>query len=254
MTTDYSTLARQTEIERRTTQRLFQRVAFSFHAIDRFTIPGYRSALARLALPADWDVLDLATGSGAFASVFAERGHRVTGLDFSPRLLRRAHKRFDGAGSSMRPASWLLMDLIQLPELADDHYAVVAMSQLLHGLSDALRAFTLREAARIARERVVIFDYTARGPWYIRLIEWLEGPYFRHYLRRPVQHQLEEAGLDIEAHHDFGYVGCWVCRPIQSPVCPCSSATGPSKSPAGESMDSSRSSSSTGRACHRPGP
>jgi ubiquinone/menaquinone biosynthesis C-methylase UbiE len=201
-----SAIAAATASERKKTQRLFQRVAFSFHAIDRMTMPGYRSVLAYLDLPASFRALDVATGSGAFAKALSDRGHEVTGLDFSPRLLARAQKRVPGA-------TFLLRDLVELPAFAADSFELVTMSQLLHGLSDELRAFTLEQAARIASAHVLIFDYTALGPWHVRLIEWIEGPYYRHYLRRPFAAQLADAGLEVERTYSFGYVGYWLCKP-----------------------------------------
>jgi SAM-dependent methyltransferase len=53
-------------------------------------------------------VLDLACGPGAHAIAFAHRGHRVTGVDTSSRLLARARAAAAGAGA---PVEWVEADM-----------------------------------------------------------------------------------------------------------------------------------------------
>lgn len=53
-------------------------------------------------------VLDLACGPGAHAIGFARRGHRVTGVDASPRLLDRAHSAARAAGVEVE---WVEADM-----------------------------------------------------------------------------------------------------------------------------------------------
>lgn len=64
--------------------------------------------LAAVQLPANSRVLDLGCGPGAHAIGFARRGHRVTGLDTSARLLDRARSAAQGAGVQVE---WLQADM-----------------------------------------------------------------------------------------------------------------------------------------------
>ena len=105
--------------------------------MERHLLPEYRRALDRIGLPPEFRVLDLAMGTGLLAGAFSERGRAVSGLDFADKLLTRARRRFSQV---------------------DFHH------------------YILRESARIARAQVLIFDYGCNGGWFVRFIEWVEGP------------------------------------------------------------------------------
>jgi len=192
--------------ERERARRFFNRVAPAFHVIDRHLLPEYRLVLRRLMLPADWSVLDLGTGTGTLALACAERGHAVTGIDTAERLLNRARRR-------LPEVDLRRMDLVDLPSLADGAYDVVAMAYLLHGLPPELRRFTLAEARRLARHRVIIFDYHGRGSWFIRLVERIEGPHYQSFVQRPMEQRLAAANLEIlRTFPTSRFAGVWLTR------------------------------------------
>ena len=154
------------------TQRLFNRSVPAFWLLDLGLLPRYRQVLEQLDLPAELTVLDVGTGSGCMALAFAELGHAVTGVDFAERLLRRARRRVPAA-------TFLHLDLADLPRIESGSHDVLALAHVLHGLDPELRRFTLAEARRIARRWVVVVDYAARGPWYVRLIESVSYTHLR---------------------------------------------------------------------------
>jgi len=188
--------------ERRRTRRFFNLVAPAFHVIDRRLLPEYRKALETMALDPSLDVLDLATGTGTLALAFSERGHRVAGIDFAERLLRRARRRLPGA--DLRK-----MDLAGLPAFPGRSHGIVAMGYLLHGLDPAMRRFVLCEAARIASKWVVTFDYARPGPWTVRLVEWIEGPHYASFVAHPFEDHAAGAGLEVVAAGETSDVGGW---------------------------------------------
>jgi len=176
--------------ERRRTRRFFNFVAPAFMIIDRNLLPAYRECLEKLDFPGQWSVLDLATGTGTLARAFGERGHAVCGIDFAERLLKKARKRLPG-GDFRR------MDLARLNKFSDRSFDIVSMGYLLHGISPAFRRFIIREASRIAAHRILIFDYPLPGPWYVRLIEAIEGPHYRSFVSTPFRSWAREMGLNI---------------------------------------------------------
>jgi SAM-dependent methyltransferase len=189
--------------ERGRTRRFFNLVAPAFHVIDRRLLPEYRRVLETLDLEPELSVLDLATGTGTLAAAFAERGHRVAGIDFAARLLRRAQRR-------LPQADLRLMDLADLPQLPDEAYDVVALAFVLHGMPPQMRRFTLCEAHRLARRHVLVFDYSGPGPWYVRLIEWIEGPHYPSFVARPLAELAADAGLIVEREEDTCGGACWL--------------------------------------------
>ena len=64
--------------ERRRARRFFNRMSPLHPIVERHLFPQYLDVLDRLALPPELGVLDLATGTGLLAGVFADRGHAVT--------------------------------------------------------------------------------------------------------------------------------------------------------------------------------
>ena len=171
-------------------RRLFNRAAPLFLVIERWLEPQYRAALAAFDLPPGLSALDLGTGTGSLARTLAERGHAVTGVDVAERLLRRAARRVPSA-------SFRRMDIAGLGAVADGSFDLVAAGYVLHGLSPALRRLALGHAARIAVQGVLIFDYAAPGPWYVRLVERLEGPHYPDFVRAPIAEAVAGLGLTL---------------------------------------------------------
>jgi ubiquinone/menaquinone biosynthesis C-methylase UbiE len=193
----------ESEVERHRTRRFFNLVAPAFHVIDRRLLPEYRRALEILGLEPELSVLDLATGTGTLAAAFAERGHRVAGIDFAARLLRRARRR-------LPQADFRLMDVADLPQLPDDTYDVVALAYVLHGMPPDMRRFALCQAGRLARRHVLVFDYSGPGPWYVRLIEWIEGPHYPSFVARSLADLAADAGLIVERKEPTCGGSCWL--------------------------------------------
>jgi SAM-dependent methyltransferase len=81
-------------------------------------------------------VLDLGCGTGSIALLLAEAGHRVTGVDLAPRMIRSARAKLAGAHL---PATFLVGDAAEPPEGAVD---VVLTRHLVWTLPDPQAAVT----------------------------------------------------------------------------------------------------------------
>ncbi len=195
----------QFEQERRRTQRFFNLVAVVYPLVERHLWPEYREVLDQLALPKERCVLDLATGTGMLAGAFAERGHDVVGLDFADNLLDRARRKFPNA-------SFRNFDLLHLEQIEANSHDVVCMGYLLHGLSPDFRRHVLREACRIADQQVLVLDYCCPGNWFVRLIEWIEGPNYPGYLAEDRLEEFGRVGLQVQQYRQTSDVGgYWLC-------------------------------------------
>lgn len=192
--------------ERSRTRRFFNLVSVIYPLIERNLTPAYRTALGKLDLDPGLSVMDLATGTGILAAAFAGRGHGTTGIDFAANLLNRARKKFP-------TVTFREMDLVELHGIRDGSFGIVSMGYFLHGVDAEFRQEVLKEAARIASDYVVIFDYGRPGNFVVRFIEWVEGPHYPAYLAGSRDVEFREAGLEIVEDFptsDFGQV--WVCR------------------------------------------
>jgi len=193
--------------ERRRAQRFFNRVSVLYPVVERHLSPQYRQSLCAIDLPRELSVLDLATGTGLLAGAFSERGHPVTGLDFADKLLRRARRRFPRV-------DFRSFDLLHRDRIEARAYDVVSMGYLLHGLSPDFRRFVLRQSARIARAHVLVFDYGRDGGWFVRLIEWIEGPNYPLFIAEDREQAFRRADLQLERVEQVSEFGSyWLCAP-----------------------------------------
>lgn len=153
---------------------------------DAFAAPiGFAySAAARLAGAAPGRrLLDLCTGTGEIARRLARRGAAVTAVDLTPAMLLRARRK--SVGLAVRP---LLMDARRLA-FADGEFDLAVLSFALHDMPAAVRVTVLREAARVAREGVVVLDYEppVREPArraVVAMLASFETPYLRGFVRQ----------------------------------------------------------------------
>ena len=81
-----------------TVRTMFDRIAPSYDRMNRIITLGFdqrwrRSLIDRLAVGSDDTVLDLACGTGDFATMARARGARVVGLDFAGAMLSAARER-----------------------------------------------------------------------------------------------------------------------------------------------------------------
>lgn len=195
----------QQDTERRAARRFFNKAGLAFPVIERVVVPEYRDLALRLRLDPSWSILDVGTGTGALAQAFSERGHTVTGIDFSERLLARARKRVPGVRFEHA-------DLLVAGTLGSRRFDVVTMGYVLHGMSPPLRAQMLARARELATRYVLIVDYARRGTWFTRFIEWVEGPHYFEYIRQPLSPALLDSGLGVSLRgRTRTGGGYWLC-------------------------------------------
>ncbi len=103
-------------------------------------------------------MLDVGTGTGRIAELFADRASHVTALDKSPEMLRIARTRLQRFPA--RSVDLVQGDFIALP-FADESFDTLVFHQVLH-YAQAPEA-ALAEAARVTRPRgrVAVVDFAA---------------------------------------------------------------------------------------------
>lgn len=139
-----------------------------------------RKAVKLAQVKAGDRVLDVCCGTGDFALMFAAHNPApasVTGLDFTPEMLRLARTKGEKLGA---PVPWVAGDALRLP-FADASFDVISVGYGVRNFQDLDAG--LRELARVLRPggRLVILECTpARGligkcaNFYInRVIPWL---------------------------------------------------------------------------------
>lgn len=192
--------------ERNRIKSIFNLASLIYPLIEMSLIPQYRRALSKLDLSNNLNVLDFATGTGILAAAFFDRGHSVQGYDFSPRLLKRARKKFPHIKFDQ-------IDLFELNTINMPKVDIVSIGYLLHGLSPDLRKNILRKAADLTSEYVIIFDHSNHTSWIVKIIEYLEGSHYKEFISADHKQMFAEVDLKIIEEFtvdEFGYG--WLCR------------------------------------------
>ena len=111
-------------------------------------------------------VLDLGCGTGAFARALENTGFEVTGVDLAPKMVE--------AGRS-RDLDCLLGDVTAGLHYSTGSFDFVTAAYAAHGLDPELRHQFYREAMRLARRKVIFYDYPQRLGFPEALVEFFEG-------------------------------------------------------------------------------
>jgi demethylmenaquinone methyltransferase/2-methoxy-6-polyprenyl-1,4-benzoquinol methylase len=153
-------------------RNMFDRIAPVYDAMNRTMTAGLdrrwrRLTAAAVVRPGD-AVLDACCGTGDLAIACARAGGRVTGLDFSPRMLERARRKAP-------ELEWTEGDLLALP-FTDASFDAVTVGFGVRNVEDLQRAlFELRRVLRPSGRLGILETTRPRGllaPFY-RL--WFDG-------------------------------------------------------------------------------
>ncbi len=158
------------------------------------------------------DVLDLACGSGHQSLAWAERGHRVTGIDFDRDLLVAGRERVRRAAGERPAVHWSETDATSLP-FRDASFDVVFNNSLLEHVP-AWRN-VVAETARVLRPGGIYVMCTTNR-WSPRQQEvnhfpfysWLPDPIQRRMLAWIMRHRRDLVNFtDYPAIHWFTFGG-----------------------------------------------
>ncbi len=147
-----------------------------------------------LAVPAEGArVLDLACGSGPYSLAWAERGARVTGIDFDHGLLEAGRDRVRRSAPQAPSPAWTGGDAARLP-FREDQFDLVFCNSLLEHVP-AWEA-VVRESARVLRPGGVFVVYTTNRACPLQVevnhfpfYSWLPDPVQRRVLAWIMEHR-----------------------------------------------------------------
>jgi SAM-dependent methyltransferase len=123
-------------------------------------------------------VLDLGCGSGAFARALENTGFEVTGVDLAPKMVK--------AGRS-RDLNCHIGDVTSGLDYSSDSFDIVTAAYAAHGLAPELRTLFYREALRLARTKVIFYDYPQFVSFPEALVEFFEGRGYFSFVTRGLE-------------------------------------------------------------------
>jgi demethylmenaquinone methyltransferase / 2-methoxy-6-polyprenyl-1,4-benzoquinol methylase len=153
-------------------RRMFDRIAPVYDAMNRTMTAGldrrWRRLTAEAVVRSGDRVLDACCGTGDLAVAAARAGGRVTGLDFSERMLERARRKAP-------ELVWVRGDLLALP-FADGAFDAATVGFGVRNVDDLERS--LAELRRVVRPggRLGILEITRpHGPLALFYRAWFDG-------------------------------------------------------------------------------
>jgi ubiquinone/menaquinone biosynthesis C-methylase UbiE len=160
-------------------------------------------------------VLDICTGTGELALMFASQGMNVIGCDLAWSMLKRASEK--GRGTNTK---WLEMDATRLA-FAENSFEISVLSLALHHMPAPVQINVLSEMRRVTSRRIVIIepDVPVKPNWvpaYIFVASIIdESEYMHEWVTQDFVGTCESAGLRVEAVHGstFGLHRILLCNP-----------------------------------------
>ena len=145
-------------------------------------------------LPASGSILEVGAATGRYTLTLAQRGYRITAMDFSEKLLARCQQRLTEAGFHQN-VTFLVGDARNLSAMLNQEFDVVLlMGPLYHLVVEDDRQLVLREAYRCLKSGGMLFStwisrFGILGDVMKNIPEWIEDQYeVQYYLehgRRP---------------------------------------------------------------------
>ncbi len=179
-------------------QRIFNIIAPVYSALDGHVKRGYARAMRKVRNEVDLtgkSVLDIGTGTGAWAALFKEQGAgKVHGIDFAEKMLRKAKQRYG------KEIIFSVADARTLHDFADHSFDIVTASFVLHGVKEAQRRELLLEMKCIAREYLIINDYYGPTPAFMQFLEHLEKSDYKHF-KEHFMHELKAIFPYVKMEH-----------------------------------------------------
>jgi ubiquinone/menaquinone biosynthesis C-methylase UbiE len=157
---------------------IFNLIAPIYGNVDAGLIKNYRHAIGMVDKEIGIKgkhVLDLGTGTGAWAEMFRMNGAvNIQGIDFSKKMLTESRTKHP-------EISFVQGDAENLAEFADNSFDIVTASYVLHGVKKDRRNKMVNEMKRVSKKHVVIHDFSGSTPLFLRFLEFMEKSDYKNF-------------------------------------------------------------------------
>jgi ubiquinone/menaquinone biosynthesis C-methylase UbiE len=160
-------------------------------------------------------ILDLCTGTGEMALIFASQGAKVVGSDIARGMLKRAATKSPGTASA-----WVEMDAVDLA-FADCSFEISIISLALHHMPIPVQIRVLMELRRVTSRRIVMIEpdvpvdqrWSPLWSFVASIID--ESEYMHEWVYQDFINTCQLAGLNVESVHrtKFGLHRILLCDP-----------------------------------------
>jgi len=182
---------------------MFGAIAPIYAKVDPHLVSGYQKTIEILAEEigiSGKSVLDIGTGTGAWAMKFLQSGAtEVHGVDLSPKMHKVSKEKHPEIVFSIGDAE-------DLKAFKSNSFDIVTASFVVHGVKADRRKKMLSEMKRISKKQVVIHDFVGKTPLFIRFLEFIEKSDYKNF-KKNICKELQTEFLKtkkIQADHGSG--------------------------------------------------
>jgi ubiquinone/menaquinone biosynthesis C-methylase UbiE len=152
-------------------------------------------------------ILDVGCGTGALCSVLNDMGLKVTGVDPAEKMLNIA-----GEKPENRAIRFVQANILEGLPFKDKSFDVSIASYVAHGMGKEDRKLMYAEMSRVAKSKVIIYDYNEKRSFITTIIEWLEGGDYFNFIKN-AESEMRECFSDVKTVY-VGVRATWyICTP-----------------------------------------
>jgi SAM-dependent methyltransferase len=162
-------------------ENFYDRFALIYDTVAMEETSIYKKILDRIDISANETAIDIGCGTGNIAMLLSSRFSKVTAIDLSSGMLKKAQKKLDAQG--VRNVDLVKGDVFthDFPESGFDCSFCVF---ILHHLDPENELITLMEkTAAITRNKIVVVDYKEKLTAWYRFFEWVEKSHVKQWLK-----------------------------------------------------------------------
>lgn len=161
-------------------------------------------------------ILDVGCGTGALCAVLEEEGLEVTGVDPAYNMLKVARKK-----TKNHKIRFVQADSNKGLPFEDDAFDLVIASYVAHGLQIEERKKLYMEMSRIAKAKVIIYDYNDHRAPLTTFVEFMEGGDYFQFIQYPTvemedcQTDMNRCFKDVKAVEVDIRASWYICTPFK---------------------------------------
>lgn len=190
---------------------IFNWIAPVYGIFYRWQKQHYRRIFNSFCQNMDWHkyrkIIDIGCGTGAMTSVLSERGLLVTGVDPAAKMLQIASSKPEN-----KQIRYIQGNVLERLPFADQHFDIAIAAYVAHGISAPERQIMYKEMNRLARYKIVFYDYNENRALLTTLVEWLEGGDYFNFICT-VEDELKSFFSDVEVKQVGKRASCYICTP-----------------------------------------
>ncbi len=194
------------DVDKRT-RFMFSTIAPIYARVDQSLIKGYQKSIDAVENEIDIkdkSVLDIGTGTGAWAMKFIQKGaSKVCGIDLSEKIIK--------SGREKHPEiTFRIGNAEDLKDFPDNSFDIVTASFVIHGVKADRRAKILSEMKRITKKHVILHDFVGKTHFFVRFLEFIERSDYKNFKKYFCKEFMKKFSKTKKIASDYGsgiYIG-----------------------------------------------